>query len=80
MYKRQGGVDGTIARRFRGTALEGKIFAKTGTLNQTNALSGYLIAASGRTLTFSLIANDVPGDVGATGAMDAALVAIAAAN
>ncbi|PZU17480.1 MAG: D-alanyl-D-alanine carboxypeptidase/D-alanyl-D-alanine-endopeptidase [Citromicrobium sp.] len=75
-----GGVDGTIARRFRGTALEGKIFAKTGTLNQTNALSGYLIAASGRTLTFSLIANDVPGDVGATGAMDAALVAIAAAN
>lgn len=75
-----GGVDGTLARRFKGTALEGRIFAKTGSLNATNALAGYLIAKSGRTLTFAAYANDVPGDVSATAPMDAALLAIAAAN
>ncbi|MDT8758833.1 D-alanyl-D-alanine carboxypeptidase/D-alanyl-D-alanine-endopeptidase [Sphingomonas psychrotolerans] len=75
-----GGVDGTLARRFKGTALEGKIFAKTGTLNATNALSGYLIAKSGKTLTFSAFANDVPADASATKFIDAALVRVAEAN
>jgi D-alanyl-D-alanine carboxypeptidase/D-alanyl-D-alanine-endopeptidase (penicillin-binding protein 4) len=75
-----GGVDGTIARRFKGTVLEGKVFAKTGTLNGTNALAGYLVAKSGRTLTFALFANDVPSGVHATPAMDAALEAVAEAN
>src|SRR5436190_281130 len=74
------GVDGTLARRFRGTPLEGRLFAKTGTLNASNALSGYLTARSGRTLIFSFYANDVPGDVSATGFMDAALNLIAEAN
>jgi D-alanyl-D-alanine carboxypeptidase/D-alanyl-D-alanine-endopeptidase (penicillin-binding protein 4) len=75
-----GGVDGTLARRFKGTLLEGKVFAKTGTLNATNALSGYLIAKSGKTLTFSTFANDVPSDASATKYLDAALVAVAEAN
>jgi D-alanyl-D-alanine carboxypeptidase/D-alanyl-D-alanine-endopeptidase (penicillin-binding protein 4) len=75
-----GGVDGTLSRRFKGTALEGKVFAKTGTLNATNALSGYMIAGSGRTLTFSMIANDVPADAGATKAMDVALLLVAEGN
>lgn len=75
-----GGVDGTLARRFKGTVLEGKIFAKTGTINATNALAGYLIAKSGKTLTFAAYANDVPSGTFATPAMDAALVAIAEAN
>lgn len=75
-----GGVDGTLARRFGGTSLEGKIFAKTGSLNAVNALSGFLTTASGRTLVFSAYANDRPsGAETATGAMDAALVAIAEA-
>lgn len=74
------GVDGTLARRFRGTALERRLFAKTGTLNATNALSGYMIARSGRTLTFSFFANDVPGGGSATAMMDAVLVTIAEAN
>ena len=74
------GVDGTLARRFRGTPLEGRLFAKTGTLNATNALSGYLTARSGRTLIFSFYANDVPGDAGATAVMDSTLVLIAAEN
>ena len=75
-----GAVDGTLRRRFAGTPLAGRIFAKTGTLNATNALAGWLIAASGRTLTFAIYANDVPEDVRATAIMDRALVALAAAN
>jgi D-alanyl-D-alanine carboxypeptidase/D-alanyl-D-alanine-endopeptidase (penicillin-binding protein 4) len=74
------GVDGTLARRFKGTLLEGKLFAKTGTLNATNALSGYLIAKSGKILTFSAFANDVPADASATRFLDAALIAVAEAN
>jgi D-alanyl-D-alanine carboxypeptidase/D-alanyl-D-alanine-endopeptidase (penicillin-binding protein 4) len=74
------GIDGTLARRFRGTPLEGRLFAKTGTLNATNALSGYLIAQSGRTLVFSFYANDVPGDASATEVMDRALALVAAEN
>ena len=74
------GVDGTLARRFRGTALEGRLFAKTGSLNATNALSGYMLTRSGRTLIFSIYANDVPDGASATPAMDAALVLIAEQN
>lgn len=73
-------TDGTLARRFIGTPLAGRLFAKTGTLNAANALAGTMIAASGRTLTFAAYANDMPGGASATGAIDAALVAIAAAN
>jgi D-alanyl-D-alanine carboxypeptidase/D-alanyl-D-alanine-endopeptidase (penicillin-binding protein 4) len=75
-----GGVDGTLAKRFAGTILDKKMFAKTGSLNATSALSGYMIAASGRTLTFSVYANDIPDGTSAIKAMDAALVLIAAAN
>ena len=75
-----GGLDGTLARRFRGTPLDRKLFAKTGTLNAANALSGFLMAASGRTLVFSALANDMPGDASATSAVDKALLAVAAAN
>lgn len=74
------GVDGTLARRFKGTSLEGKLFAKTGTLNASNALSGWLTTKSGRTLLFSAYANDVPEAVAAAKLIDAALVEIAEAN
>lgn len=75
-----GGVDGTLARRFKGTALEGRIFAKTGSLNATNALAGYMLAKSGKLLSFAAYANDVPGDASGTPMIDAALVAVAEAN
>jgi D-alanyl-D-alanine carboxypeptidase/D-alanyl-D-alanine-endopeptidase (penicillin-binding protein 4) len=74
------GVDGTLARRFRGTILESRLSAKTGSLNATSALSGYMTARSGRTLLFSFYANDIPDGAGATAAMDAALVLIAEQN
>lgn len=75
-----GGVDGTLWRRFAETAVAGKVFAKTGTLNATNALSGYVTAASGRELTFSILANDVPADGRAVPVIDELLAVIAAAN
>lgn len=76
-----GGVDGTLRGRFRDTPLAGKLFAKTGSLNASRALSGYLVTARGQTLVFSTIANDVPDerDGEATAAMDKALLAVAAA-
>ncbi len=74
------GVDGTLSRRFRGTALERRLFAKTGTLNASSALSGYMIAASGRTLIFSAYANDIPEGASATLTIDRALELIAAEN
>lgn len=75
------GRDGTLQNRFKGTLLEGKLFAKTGSLNASRALSGYLVTRSGRTLIFSVLANDIPDerDSQATAAVDRALVAIAEA-
>lgn len=74
------GVDGTLSKRFRGSPLEGRLFAKTGTLNATYALSGFMTARSGRTLLFSIYANDVPEGTTATDAMDAALQLVAEEN
>ncbi|MEO0551078.1 MAG: D-alanyl-D-alanine carboxypeptidase/D-alanyl-D-alanine-endopeptidase [Pseudomonadota bacterium] len=74
------GLSGSLERRFKDTSLEGKLFAKTGTLNGANALSGVMIARSGRELIFSIIANDRPSLTrSAVPEMDAALVAIAEA-
>jgi D-alanyl-D-alanine carboxypeptidase/D-alanyl-D-alanine-endopeptidase (penicillin-binding protein 4) len=74
------GVDGTLSKRFRGTRLERRLFAKTGTLNASSALSGYMIGKSGRTFLFSIYANDIPDGAGATKWMDAALELIAEEN
>jgi len=54
------GVDGTLAGRFKGTRLEGRIHAKTGTLEQVNALSGYMDLPSGKRLVFSIMGNSYP--------------------
>lgn len=75
-----GGVDGTLARRFRDGPLQGRVFAKTGSLTAANALSGYLLTARGETLVFALFSNDVPEDVRATAIMDQALELVATAR
>ncbi|WP_426167380.1 D-alanyl-D-alanine carboxypeptidase/D-alanyl-D-alanine endopeptidase [Sandarakinorhabdus sp. DWP1-3-1] len=73
------GQDGTLRSRFKGTALQGKLLAKTGSLNAARALSGYLVAKSGRTLAFSGLANDMPDgtDGDAVAVVDQALLAVA---
>lgn len=52
-----GGRTGTLAKRFTAPNLKGRIRAKTGTLNDVTALSGFADTESGDTLTFSYIAN-----------------------
>lgn len=53
----QSGQRGSLRTRFIGTALEGKVRAKTGSISRTNTLSGYIELESGRVLTFSVQAN-----------------------
>ncbi len=55
-----GGVDGTLTNRFKGTAAEGNIRGKTGTINQVSALSGYMTTAAGEQLVVSFVVNGVP--------------------
>ena len=75
------GVDGTLASRFRNSALKGRLWAKTGTSNEVNALSGYLTAASGKTLAFSILVNGRrPGSEAEVKAIDRITEAIAAAE
>jgi D-alanyl-D-alanine carboxypeptidase/D-alanyl-D-alanine-endopeptidase (penicillin-binding protein 4) len=54
-----GGQDGgTIARRFKGTRAEGNVKAKTGSISNVRALSGYVTTLAGEPLVFSIIANN----------------------
>ena len=77
-----GGVDGTLANRFLPPSpLTGKVFAKTGTLGESRDLSGYLTAASGATVVFSVLVDNHPPTGGADRvAMDKIVEAIAAGN
>jgi D-alanyl-D-alanine carboxypeptidase/D-alanyl-D-alanine-endopeptidase (penicillin-binding protein 4) len=75
------GVDGTLSARFKNSPLKGKLWAKTGTLNETNALSGYLQADSGKILAFSILVNGHrPGSHAEVPAIDKICEAIAASE
>ena len=65
------GVDGTIRTRMRGTPAENNVHAKTGSVANARSLSGYVRTAGGRTLIFSMLANNwtVPAN-SVTRAMD----------
>jgi D-alanyl-D-alanine carboxypeptidase/D-alanyl-D-alanine-endopeptidase (penicillin-binding protein 4) len=73
------GVDGTIKTRMRGTPAESNVHAKTGSVANARSLSGYVRTVDGRTLIFSILANNwtVPArDV--TGVQDAIAARLAA--
>ena len=76
-----GGIDGSLGSRFKDTTLAGRVFAKTGTLGETRALSGYVECASGRTVVFSVMVGDfVPGTANIRETVDQIVAAIAAAE
>jgi len=71
------GVDGTLSGRFKNSPLKGRVFAKSGTLNESNALSGYVTTTGGKTLVFSVMVNGHrPGSNAETQAIDKIVEAI----
>jgi D-alanyl-D-alanine carboxypeptidase/D-alanyl-D-alanine-endopeptidase (penicillin-binding protein 4) len=71
------GIDGTIRNRFKGTAAENNLRAKTGSLSSASSLSGYVTSAGGETLVFSIIVNNYPDDVEPRNVSDAIGVLLA---
>ena len=72
------GMDGTLQHRMQGTAAEGHAFLKTGTLDDTRALAGYVQAASGKMFAVALMVNH-PDAARATPALDRFIAWIASA-
>jgi D-alanyl-D-alanine carboxypeptidase/D-alanyl-D-alanine-endopeptidase (penicillin-binding protein 4) len=57
-----GGVDGTLRKRFRQELTRRRVRAKTGTLDDVIALSGYVLRDDGRgPIAFSIFFNHVAG-------------------
>ena len=55
------GRDGTLESRMRGTAAEGNVIAKTGTLSNVRTLAGYVKTADGETVAFVIMVNNFEG-------------------
>jgi D-alanyl-D-alanine carboxypeptidase/D-alanyl-D-alanine-endopeptidase (penicillin-binding protein 4) len=56
-----GGSDGTLAKRLEGLPRPRMVRAKTGTLRDVIALSGYVLGEPGRSVAFSFLANGIAG-------------------
>lgn len=54
-----GGIDGTLAGRFTGPTMKGRVFAKTGTLDEAISLAGWVEMPDGRNVAFAVL---VQGD------------------
>ena len=52
------GVDGSLADRFAGIPVKGRVFAKTGSLGGVKSLSGYAVTARGESVAFSILSNN----------------------
>lgn len=53
-----GGQDGTVRNRLKAAWTTGQVHAKTGSISNARALSGFVTTRSGETLVFSIIANN----------------------
>lgn len=52
-----GASEGSLRKRLKGPLLEGKVFAKTGFIDDVYALSGYVESKGGRTYAFCMLFN-----------------------
>jgi D-alanyl-D-alanine carboxypeptidase/D-alanyl-D-alanine-endopeptidase (penicillin-binding protein 4) len=73
------GVDGTMERRITEQGFRGRLWLKTGSLNEVRALSGYVDARSGTRYALSLMINH-PRAQAARQAIDTLLRIIVAAG
>lgn len=71
------GVDGTLQNRMVGTAAEGNVQAKTGSMSGVNALAGYVKTGDGERLAFSIMMNGVYKSEHALDMQDRIAVALA---
>ncbi len=79
------GVRGTLKSEFAGSALDAKVYAKTGSMRHTRALCGYIDAAAHGPVAFSLLVNgwlgdDDPGGAGALARAEADLLSAFLSN
>lgn len=58
------GRDGTLDTRMRGTILDDRVEAKTGTLANVRSLSGYLETTTGKHLAFAILVNNFTAPAG----------------
>ena len=52
------GQDGTLSERMKNTPAAGRVFAKTGTFEHVNSMSGYATTLRGAHLIFSIFGNN----------------------
>jgi serine-type D-Ala-D-Ala carboxypeptidase/endopeptidase (penicillin-binding protein 4) len=72
------GVDGSLAGRMKGTAAEGNVRAKTGTMSNIRSLAGYVTTRDGERLAFVIMINNFEGTgANANAALDAVAVRLA---
>ncbi|RUR12373.1 D-alanyl-D-alanine carboxypeptidase/D-alanyl-D-alanine-endopeptidase [Legionella sp. km772] len=72
----QSGVSGSLRDRMKKTALEKIVYAKTGSMHDISALSGYLINPNGRPLIFSIIINGVNKPISKAKALEEQILTI----
>ncbi len=55
------GIDGSLSGRMKGTAAEGTVRAKTGTMSNVRSMAGYATTKDGEHLAFVMMANNFEG-------------------
>jgi D-alanyl-D-alanine carboxypeptidase/D-alanyl-D-alanine-endopeptidase (penicillin-binding protein 4) len=56
------GVDGSLAARMKGTAAEGNLRGKTGTMSNIRSLAGYVTTRDGEHLALVIMVNNYEGE------------------